>query len=132
MRFSLITRHSRRAGFSLVELLVVLAFIAVLAAIAIPHFTNITYRAHDATVKSDLRMAMSVEEQYYIHGGGYVAFVANQGEFADPPGFSPSMGVTVRGTLVGPGLRLVGTHAGASSPWCMNNMSGEIVPGDQC
>lgn len=109
-----------------------MAFIAVLAAIAIPHFTTVAQRAHDATIKSDLRNAMSAEEQEYLHGGGYVAFVAVNGAYIDPPGFSPSVGVTVRGQLVGPGLRLVGTHPAATSPWCMNNLSGDVVAGDEC
>jgi type IV pilus assembly protein PilE len=120
------------AGFSLVELLVVMAFIAILASIAVPHFTNVTNRAHDATVKSDVRNAMAVEEEQYIHGGGYVAFLAANGARVDPPGFSPSDGVTVTATLVGNQVRIVGTHPRASNPWCMSSSGGDVVEGAEC
>lgn len=125
------TRHSS-AGFSLVELLVVMAFIAILAAIAVPHFSTVTSRAHDATVKSDVRNAISAEEEQYIHGGGYVAFMAADGARVDPPGFSPSAGVTVTATLVGNKVRIVGTHPGASNPWCISSVNGEVIAGVEC
>lgn len=44
----------RTAGFSLVELLVVIIVIGILAAIAVPMFVNQQAKAHDAAVKSDL------------------------------------------------------------------------------
>ena len=120
------------AGFSLVELLVVMAFIAILAAIAVPHFSSVTSRAHDATVKSDVRNAMSAEEEQYIHGDGYVAFQAVDGARVEPPGFSPSAGVTVTATLVGSDVRIVGVHPGASSAWCISSSGGEVIAGAEC
>jgi type IV pilus assembly protein PilA len=123
---------TRRAGFSLVELLVVVAFIAILAAIAVPHFASVTDRAHDATVKSDVRNALSAEEEYYVHQGQYVAFVAADGERVTPPGYATSSGVTVTGTLVGGGIRLVGSHPGATTSWCLSSIDGELVAGEEC
>jgi prepilin-type N-terminal cleavage/methylation domain-containing protein len=123
---------SGRAGFSLVELLVVVAFIAILAAIAVPHFASVTDRAHDATVKSDVRNAMSAEEEYYVSAGEYAEFVAADGERITPPGYATSPGVTVTATVVDGGLRLVGSHPGATSSWCINSADGEVVPGEEC
>lgn len=122
----------RNAGFSLVELLVVMAFIAILAAIAVPHFANVTGRAHDASIKSDVRNAMTAEEEQYIHGGGYVEFVAANGAHVTPPGFSASAGVTVTATLVDGGVRIVGSHPGSTSSWCMSSEGGEVVQGVEC
>lgn len=122
----------RSHGFSLVELLVVMAFIAILAAIAVPHFSSVTGRAHDASIKSDVRNAMTAEEEQYIHGGGYVEFVAANGARVEPPGFSPSAGVTVIATLVEGGVKIVGSHPGSSSSWCMSSEVGEVVQGEDC
>lgn len=132
MRFFRTHRMANRLGFTLVELLVVMAFIAILAAIAVPHFASVTDRAHDAEVKSDIRNAMAAEEKNYIHGGGYVAFVSIDGDRAVPPGFTSSPGVTVQATLLGKRVRVVGIHPNASTIWCMNSDGGDIVPGDDC
>ncbi len=52
----------QRAGFTIVELLIVVVVIAILAAITIVSYTAITAQANDSNVKSDLRnMAQKVE-----------------------------------------------------------------------
>jgi len=48
-------RDHRSAGFSLVELLVVILVIGVLAAVAIPLYANHEAKARDTVVKADLR-----------------------------------------------------------------------------
>jgi prepilin-type N-terminal cleavage/methylation domain-containing protein len=54
-----------RSGFTLVELLVVIAIIAILAAIALPLLNTYRTRAVNATAESDIRNLKSVLEAYY-------------------------------------------------------------------
>jgi type IV pilus assembly protein PilA len=55
----------QRNGFTLIELLIVTSIIGLLAAIAIPKFTNTRERAQVAAMKTDLRNLVTVEEVYF-------------------------------------------------------------------
>ena len=56
---------SNRKGFTLIELLIVVVIIGILAAIAIPKFAATKDKAKLASVKTDLRNAMTAEEAYF-------------------------------------------------------------------
>ncbi len=58
--------RERQRGFTLVEILVVLAVIAILAAIAIPTYPHQRAKAQDAEAKSLVRNAMTVIEAAYV------------------------------------------------------------------
>ena len=60
-------------GFTLVELMVVIAIIGVLAAIAVPMFTDSTDSAKAARVQADLRTVESALQLYYADNGSYPA-----------------------------------------------------------
>ncbi len=49
--------HSRKKGFTMVELVIVIAVIAILAAILIPTFTNLIRKANEASALADARNA---------------------------------------------------------------------------
>ena len=55
----------KRTGFSLIELMTVVAIIGLLAVIAIPKLANLKGRAQVAAMKSDLRNLVTLQENYF-------------------------------------------------------------------
>jgi prepilin-type N-terminal cleavage/methylation domain-containing protein len=66
---------SNRAGFTLVELLIVVIILAVLAAIVVPQFSSSTDEAKESALRSTLlEMRNAVELYYHQHNGAYPGF----------------------------------------------------------
>src|SRR6201995_2050828 len=57
---------SRRIGFTLVEIMIVVAIIALLAAIAVPGFLRARKRSQASRIINDLRLIDSAVDQYAI------------------------------------------------------------------
>ena len=62
-----------RLGFSLIEIMVVVATVALLVTIAIPQFQRYQMRAKSAEVRSSLAAIRVVEDSYYSENGLYVS-----------------------------------------------------------
>ena len=65
------TSEMRKDGFTLIELMIVIAIIGILAAIAIPQFSSYRIRSHNSLALSDLRNAGSSQEAYYTDNERY-------------------------------------------------------------
>lgn len=61
-------------AFTLIELLIVVAIIAILAAIAVPNFLEAQVRAKVSRVKSDMRALATAVETYHIDCNKYPAY----------------------------------------------------------
>ena len=68
--------RKNRKGFTLVELLVVVAIIGILAAIAVPKFSSASESARGAKIQADLRTIDSAIQIYYASAGAYPAAIA--------------------------------------------------------
>jgi len=73
MIYCLFNLRKNKMGFTLVELLIVVAIIAILAAIAIPQFNTYRKRGYDASANSDLRNMKTIEEALYADFTDYGA-----------------------------------------------------------
>jgi prepilin-type N-terminal cleavage/methylation domain-containing protein len=60
-----------RKGFTILELLIVIAVIAILVAIALPRFRGMREEGLIAQAKGELRSLQTAVESYYIHGRVY-------------------------------------------------------------
>jgi len=60
------TLNKKRGGFTLVEIMIVVAIIALLAAIAVPGFLRARKRSQATRILNDLRMIDSAVDQYAI------------------------------------------------------------------
>jgi len=74
-------------GFTLIELMIVVAIIGILASIAIPSFLRYGLRTKSAEVKSNLSAIRTVEETFFSEYGTYQSAAA---EPAVIPGSTPT------------------------------------------
>jgi prepilin-type N-terminal cleavage/methylation domain-containing protein len=61
--------QTKQAGFTLVEIMIVVAIIALLAAIAVPGFLRARKRSQASKILNDLRMIDGAVDQYAIETG---------------------------------------------------------------
>jgi prepilin-type N-terminal cleavage/methylation domain-containing protein len=67
--------NTRRGGFTLVEIMIVVAIIALLAAIAVPGFLRARKRSQASRILNDLRMIDAAVDQYAIETNRSTNFV---------------------------------------------------------
>jgi len=75
--------NKRRGGFTLVEIMIVVAIIALLAAIAVPGFLRARKRSQASRIINDLRLIDSAVDQYAIETNRASGFSVNTVDFTN-------------------------------------------------
>ena len=66
-----LNKMKNQKGFTLIELMIVIAIIGILAAIAIPQFSAYRKRAYNSAAQSDLKNFTTAQEAYYVDEATY-------------------------------------------------------------
>ncbi len=99
-------------GFTLIELLIVVVILGILAAIAIPQYSNTKGASYDSAAKSDLRNLMTHQEEHFVDFGQYASELAGTGDSDSTTAVVKASGDMV----VGDHLQITSGGAGDGSP----------------
>jgi type II secretion system protein H len=120
----MLSRFHRKEGFTLIELMIVIAIIGILAAIAIPQFSAYRTRSYNSAAQSDLRNLATAQEAYFVDENTYgndVGVLAN-GTY----GYQQSGNVTVQSVGTMTGYTITAYHATGDKTYTMAGPGGTI------
>lgn len=76
---------ARSRGFTLTELLIALAIVAILTSVAFPLYNNYTIRSHRAQLMSDLGTCAQALERFYTVNFSYLGAAVDPATLPTPP-----------------------------------------------
>jgi type IV pilus assembly protein PilA len=126
-----------RKGFTLIELLIVVVIIGILAAIALPKFSETRQRAYVSAMQSDLRNLQTSQEMHYSAPATEYTYWNGTLEPMVPDedlGFTASSGVTIVVTAGTPvdGYTAEASHAANTDLGCRLVVGGTGSEGIVC
>ena len=118
-------RGSNEKGFTLIELMIVIAIIGILAAIAIPNFVSYRQRSYNSAAQSDLKNATTAQEAYYVDWGTYATTTTKLGA----GGWVQTAKVTFSPSGSAAGYTMSAMHTSGNETWTINGPGGTMAKG---
>jgi type IV pilus assembly protein PilA len=115
----------KNEGFTLIELMIVIAIIGILAAIAIPQFSAYRTRSYNSAAEADIRNAATAQEAYYVDRQTYVATPTSL--IGATYGFYTSQNVTIAGGSGAQQYTMTAYHSSGNKTYSLSGPGGSVT-----